>query len=65
MKVIFSVFSVILLLLAGICLEVSANLTLEQMQNKLEGATLISGVNIQKGDMSLAPLDKKCIPNPE
>lgn len=58
MKVIFFVFSVILLLLAGLCLEVSANLTLEQMQNKLNGATLISGVNIQKGDMSLAPSAK-------
>ena len=51
MKAIFSMLSAILLSFTGLCLEASADLTLQQMQNKMDGATLIPGLNIRKGDM--------------
>ena len=51
MKFIFSAFGIIFLLLGVLCLEIAADLTLQQMQNKLENATLISGLNIQKDDI--------------
>ena len=53
MKVIFLVFSVMLLLLAGLCLEaIGEDLTIEEMRNKLDNATLISGLNIPKNSIS-------------